>query len=359
MALRADDVDLGRDRDLVLCAQSGDDDAFEDLYRRYFARLYRFCLRRVGDPHEAEELTQEAFTRAYGALPRLAGERRFYPWLSVIASRLCVDAFRRRARSEPTAVVDLGVLEGGHEDVDNGADVDLLGRALDRLTPRHRHVLTLREQEGWSYQHIADHYEVSLGTVEALLHRARKALRREFEVLAGGDARRAAGLPVLGWLARRLDQARNRFGGWETAWTPALGQAMAATVVAVGTVVGGVGAAGHAPVVLPTSPIAEVRAAPSGEPAPAVEPAPARSSAPASGAAAAADGTAPPATSGGTVLVTGTSVEKGPEMKQRAEDGPSTVEAEDDGEMGTDPRTLARQVVESVDHYVDEFQEDE
>ncbi len=83
--------------------QSGDGRAFEDLYRRYFQRIYRYCLKRVGDAHEAEELAQEAFVRAYSAMPKLSGERRFYPWLSVIASRLCVDTHRRRGRTSPTA----------------------------------------------------------------------------------------------------------------------------------------------------------------------------------------------------------------------------------------------------------------
>lgn len=241
MALRADDVDLGRDRELVVRSQSGDDHAFEDLYRRYFDRLYRFCLRRVGDPHEAEELAQETFARAYGALPRLAGDRRFYPWLSVIASRLCVDEYRRRSRSEPTAVIDLGAADGGQERVIQAFDADLLNRAVARLTPRHQDVLRLREHEGWSYQHIADHMGVNLGTVEALLHRARRALKREFDVLAGPEAVPAAvGGGLLAGLARRLQSLRARLTGWDEAWAPVLGNALVAVVlVVVGTTMGG------------------------------------------------------------------------------------------------------------------------
>lgn len=239
MALRADDVDLGRDRDLVVRSQAGDEGAFEDLYRRYFRRLYRYCLRRVGDPHEAEELTQEAFTRAYRALPRLAGERRFYPWLSVIASRLCADEFRRRARSEPAAVIDLGVIEGGQEQILEAVDEELVTRALSRLTPRHKEVLALRERDGWSYQHIAEHMEVSLGTVEALLHRARRSLKREFDALAGPDMAPAVlGAPGAGWLARRLAslRARMRIDEWVGAgWAPAMGNMVAATMVVVGS----------------------------------------------------------------------------------------------------------------------------
>src|SRR5688500_7875643 len=145
LALRIDDVDLQRDRRLVERFQEGDHTAFDTLYRRYFARLQRFCLKRVGDPHEAEEIAQEAFTRALRALPDLAGERRFYPWMTVIAGRLCVDHHRRRGRSEPTATVELGSVDGGQDAIVEQADFALLGRALERLAPRHREVLGFRE----------------------------------------------------------------------------------------------------------------------------------------------------------------------------------------------------------------------
>ena len=193
MALRADDVDLGRDRNLVEQFQAGNPDAFDDLYRRYFERLYRFCLKRVGDRHEAEEVTQEAFARAYVNLNRFDGDRRFYPWVTVIAGRLCVDTYRRRARSTPSEQIDLGAVEGGQEAVIHRVDTALLNQALARLAPRHREVLELRERQGMSYQSIADQFDVSLGTVEALLWRARRALRREFLALADGELGVAVG----------------------------------------------------------------------------------------------------------------------------------------------------------------------
>ena len=93
-----DDVDLGRDRALVERCQRGDSAAFANLYARYYERLLRFCLRRLSDRHEAEDATQEAFARAWKALPNFAGERRFYPWLTVIAGNICTDALRRRSR---------------------------------------------------------------------------------------------------------------------------------------------------------------------------------------------------------------------------------------------------------------------
>lgn len=220
--------------------QEGDDTAFETLYRRYFARLQRFCLKRVGDPHEAEEIAQEAFTRAYRALPDLAGERRFYPWMTVIAGRLCVDHHRRRGRTEPTAVVELGVVEGGQEAIVEQADFALLSTALDRLAPRHREVLEMREHRGLSYQQIADHYEVPLGTVEALIFRARKALKREFLAVAGADRMGGfAALPVFGGLLRHWGAVKAKVAGWASALPPAVAPALGvAAVVGSAAVVG-------------------------------------------------------------------------------------------------------------------------
>ncbi len=209
MAVRADDVDLVRDRSLVELCQAGDLRAFGDLYDRYYARLLRFCMRRVGNAHEAEEITQEAFARAFSAMPRFAGERRFYPWLTVIASRLCIDSHRRAARSEPTAEVDLGGVEGGQQQIVDNVDVVYLSQAMEQLGPRHREVLELRETHGWTYQQIADHYQVTMGTVEALLFRARKALKREFLAIAGADHRLAA-IPLLGALLRGMGTVRAR-----------------------------------------------------------------------------------------------------------------------------------------------------
>jgi RNA polymerase sigma-70 factor (ECF subfamily) len=187
-----DDVDLDRDRVLVERCQAGDQGAFGGLYARYYERLLRFCLRRLHDRHEAEDAAQEAFARAGKALPRFAGERRFYPWLTVIAGNICTDMLRRRARSTPTEDVELGArlpvgatsAATADEMIIAAADGDLAHKALDRLSVRHRQVLAMREGSGWTYQQIADHEGVEIGTIETLLWRARQALKREFLVLS-------------------------------------------------------------------------------------------------------------------------------------------------------------------------------
>jgi RNA polymerase sigma-70 factor (ECF subfamily) len=195
-----DDVDLDRDRALVERCQAGDSAAFGNLYARYYERLLRFCLRRLNDRHEAEDAAQEAFARAWKALPRFAGERRFYPWLTVIAGNICTDMLRRRSRSTPVGV---GYAETSDEVILAAVDGELVNKALDRLSVRHRHVLAMREGSGWTYQQIADHEGVEIGTIETLLWRARQALKREFTVLSESKGALAGFLVGTGALVRR------------------------------------------------------------------------------------------------------------------------------------------------------------
>lgn len=229
MAIRADDVDLGRDRDLVARYQNGDPAAFDDLYRRYFARLHRYCQRHTADTHEAEEVAQEAFVRALGSMDRLQGERRFYPWMTVIARRISIDRHRKLARVEVSDEIELEPVDGGLDALFSSVDATNVRLAMERLGPRHRDVLLLREAEGLSYADIAAHLDVPMTTVEALLHRARKALRREYLAITG-DARPFLGLPLLAGLGSRLARLRARVSD---NWVE-LG--MAAAPVAAGTV---------------------------------------------------------------------------------------------------------------------------
>jgi RNA polymerase sigma-70 factor (ECF subfamily) len=205
----SDDVDLLRDRVLVERAQGGDAAAFDELYQRYYRRLYRFCLRRLHDTHEAEDVSQEAFTRAWRALETFGGDRRFYPWLSVIAAHLCTDVLRRRNRTTPVAEFHPSNLASTADEGEDAAiaavDSQLVAEAFTHLSERHQRILHLREGSGWSYQRIADHEGLGITAVETLLWRARQALKREFAVLAGSDGRIAALLGTLlsaGLLAR-------------------------------------------------------------------------------------------------------------------------------------------------------------
>ncbi|HEX4245961.1 MAG TPA: RNA polymerase sigma factor, partial [Acidimicrobiales bacterium] len=205
-----DDVDLDRDRVLVERCQAGDSSAFGELYSRYYARVYRFCFRRLHDHEEAEDVAQDAFARAWRALPNFAGERRFYPWLTVIADNRCRDIQRRRVRSTPTADVDIAAKQAAEPiSADTPEDVlitsvegDLAVQALERLSPRHRQVLSMREGSGWTYQEIASHEGVEIRTIESLIWRARQALKREYASIASVNAV-IGGVAVGRWGALR------------------------------------------------------------------------------------------------------------------------------------------------------------
>jgi len=263
-------VDLARDRELVERCQSGDRTAFEELYHRYHRRLFHFCLRRLHEPYEAEDAVQEAFTKAWRALPRFAGERRFYPWLTVIAGNVCTDVLRRRSRQTPVDDVPLPLVDPGERDVDevvlHQVDAAMVVQALGRLSDRHQRVLQLREGSGWSTQQIAEYEGVAVPAMETLLWRARQALKREFAALVDTGGRFGVALG-LGWAAfrrftfRAASRAGERLPALQASSFRGPGAVAASLVVAGGVVVGvattgqggGSGGAVAMPVATPTA----------------------------------------------------------------------------------------------------------
>jgi RNA polymerase sigma-70 factor (ECF subfamily) len=200
-------VDLARDRSLVERCQGGDREAFDELYRRYSRRLHKFCIRRLHEPHDAEDAAQETFTRAWRALPGFRGERRFYPWLTVIASNVCTDFLRRESRVTPVEEVQLPAFDLHLEDADAAllrqVDEAMAIAALSHLSVRHQRVLQLKESSGWSTGEIADIEGTTLPAMETLLWRARQALRREFSALAETGSRLVVGIGFAGAALRR------------------------------------------------------------------------------------------------------------------------------------------------------------
>lgn len=314
MAVRADDVDLGRDYDLVVRSQGGDEAAFEELYRRYFDRLVRFCRRQVFDPGAAEELSQEAFARAYRNLSSLAGEKRFYPWLSVIARRLCVDHLRRTARVQPTAEVDGGVVaEAADGPVLAKETVGLIDSALARVKPRHREVIMLREFEELSYRDISDRMAAPVSTVETLLFRARQALRRELESVGAG---RWAALPVFGALRRALARIKAACAGHQEMLASAGAPVAALAAAAIVAIAPATGPHDPGPTANRSDSPANVVPDGSGRPTADVAPPP---GAPAPGAPA-ADGMQPSGAVPGSIDAGPVRVELGPDGAQRAQE---------------------------------------
>ena len=170
----------GPDEDWVRRAQTGDRKAFSELVRRHQERVYRYLLRMLGSHDDALELTQEAFVKAWQALPQWQPEAQFRTWLLRIASNTALDALRRRK------LVEFVPLEDGYDAPGSGPEpqrqlqaaqeLQQLDANLRRLASEHREVLLLREVEEMSYEEIGRVLSLSEGTVKSRLARARAAL---------------------------------------------------------------------------------------------------------------------------------------------------------------------------------------
>lgn len=175
-----------QDSALIRQAQAGDDEAFEQLVERYTAGLYRVVRRFASDSAEAEALVQEAFLRAWRALPRYRDDGPFFPYLVTIAANLGRDAWRKARR------LDFGGLEP-LEDTLPGEDADLeglveqeqtlqlLAQAVAGLPPAYRLVIALYYDAGLSYEEIGQALSLPVNTVRTHLRRAKAHLRQHLE----------------------------------------------------------------------------------------------------------------------------------------------------------------------------------
>ncbi len=186
------------DQQLVERAQRGDKYAFELLIVKYQRRLARLISRFVRDAAEVEDVTQEAFIKAYRALPGFRGESAFYTWLYRIGINTAKNyllALKRRAPTstqfdadEAEGFEDAGLL---HEvstpenELMSKQVVDVVNASLQELPDDLRTALTLREIEGLSYEEIASVMNCPIGTVRSRIFRAREAISTNLRPLLG------------------------------------------------------------------------------------------------------------------------------------------------------------------------------
>lgn len=174
-----------RDSDAILCrrAAAGDRGAFSLLVGVHGNRLRGF-LARVSGADLADELAQEAFLKAWQALPRFRGEASFSSWICAIGWRCFVD-HTRRERSEARKRGAAGAPADPWEPAWHGERIDL-ARALARLDPAERAALVLCDGHGWSHDEAARILRLPLGTLKGMVRRAKRKCRESLEVTDDG-----------------------------------------------------------------------------------------------------------------------------------------------------------------------------
>ena len=180
------------DQQLVERVQRGDKRAFELLVAKYQRKIFRLLSRLIRDSAEIEDVAQEAFVKAYRALPNFRGESAFYTWLYRIAINTAKNHLVAQSRRAPTQT------ETEIEDAENFDDgeslrtedtpdrmllskqvAEAVNRAIERLPEDLRTAIVLRELEGLSYEEIAASMNCPIGTVRSRIFRAREAVAEE------------------------------------------------------------------------------------------------------------------------------------------------------------------------------------
>jgi RNA polymerase sigma-70 factor (ECF subfamily) len=164
----------------VALAASGDQQAFERLYRQHVPRVHSLVRRMVGNEGSADELVQDVFVRCWQRLSTFRGEAAFGTWLHRLAVNLVLNWQKSAARGRRLFEDDaaLEVTPGRREQPEDAMDLE---EALKSLPPGARQIFVLHDVEGFKHEEIAGMLEITSGTSKAQLHRARKLMRRNLE----------------------------------------------------------------------------------------------------------------------------------------------------------------------------------
>jgi RNA polymerase sigma-70 factor (ECF subfamily) len=184
------------DRQLVARAQQGDRQAFNLLVEKYQRKLARLLSRFIRDPAEVEDVTQEAFIKAYRALPAFRGDSAFYTWLYRIGINTAKNYLMAMGRRAPTSTeVEAEEAEGFEEgeqlrDINTPESVllsneiaETVNSTIEQLPEELRRAIQMREIEGMSYEDIAQAMDCPIGTVRSRIFRAREAIAERLRPL--------------------------------------------------------------------------------------------------------------------------------------------------------------------------------
>ncbi|MCO7125301.1 RNA polymerase sigma factor SigW [Sporolactobacillus shoreicorticis] len=185
---------------LIKKIRKGDQQAFAELVERYKNSVFAICLRMVGNAQEAEDLSQEAFIRAYNRIDQYDHDRKFSTWLFRIATNLSIDFLRRRKNN-----VSLDAVVPGTEGLslntmlpDEGEQPEdqmvrketeeMVQEQIKRLPDKYRSAIVLKYIEDLSLKEISEIMEIPVGTVKTRIHRGREMLRKNMITEGGGRA---------------------------------------------------------------------------------------------------------------------------------------------------------------------------
>ena len=165
-----------RDYQLVVRARdNGDQSAYAELLNNYRDTLYYIMLKMTSNPTDAEDMTIEAFGKAFKNLQNYTTDYAFSTWLFKIAANNCIDFLRK---SKKVQFSDYGFIQK--------QKIRLMREVVEKLKPHYRRLVELRYFQEWSYEEIANELDLPLGTVKAKLFRSREFL---YQVLRGCEER--------------------------------------------------------------------------------------------------------------------------------------------------------------------------
>lgn len=186
------------DQQLVVRVQKGDKRAFDLLVLKYQYKVHSIVARFIRDSDEVKDVVQEAFIKAYRALPRFRGDSQFYTWLYRIAVNTAKNYLVARSRRPPSSDVDLDDAEyysGSEQLKDTGTPEnqmfrdqleEVINQAIIELPEDLRTAVTLREYEGLSYEDIASVMNCPVGTIRSRIFRGRESIDvRVLELIEG------------------------------------------------------------------------------------------------------------------------------------------------------------------------------
>jgi RNA polymerase sigma-70 factor (ECF subfamily) len=188
------------DQALVERVQNGDSSAFDMLVLKYQNRISKLIARFVRNPADVQDVAQEAFIKAYRALPNFRGESAFYTWLYRIAINTAKNHLVASARKSPSYAVDVQEVEkyDASEWLKEYATPErellaseiqaTVNTALEVLPPDLREAITLREIEGLSYEDIAQVMDCPIGTVRSRIFRAREAIDEKLQPIVDSSS---------------------------------------------------------------------------------------------------------------------------------------------------------------------------